>query len=149
MTRIPAVVAALLAFAVDGAAAFPVDPDELIGMDPAQAFAALGAPAGVFAQRGAVAAEDDVVFFYVDCCYVFWTGNRIWQVSYDRRYAGRVLGFAIGMGRAEAEAVTPGRLREADGSLYLSVDSGRFPVRVRLVMTDGRVTDIYVYRSDW
>ena len=118
-------------------------------MDPARAFAALGAPAGIFTQRGAVPNEDDVVFFYPDFRYVFWFGNRIWQVSYDRRYAGTVLGFSIGMGRAEAEAAAPGRLRESDGSLYLSVDTGRFPVRVRLAMVDGRITDIYVYRSDW
>ncbi len=118
-------------------------------MDPARAFAALGAPAGIFTQRGAVPNEDDVVFFYPDFRYVFWFGNRIWQVSYDRRYAGTVLGFSIGMGRAEAEAAAPGRLKESEGSLYLSVDTGPFPVRVRLAMVDGRITDIYVYRSDW
>ena len=155
MRRTLAVAVSLLAFAVGTAAAGPdgpggpVSPAELIGMDPAAAFEVLGAPAGIFTQRGAVQNEDDVVFFYPDFRYVFWFGNRIWQVSYDRRYAGAVLGFSIGMGRAEAEAAAPGRLRESEGSLYLSVDTGRFPLRVRLAMADGRITDIYVYRSDW
>jgi hypothetical protein len=149
MSRTLAIVAALLALAAVAAAAGPGDPTELIGMDPAQAFAALGAPAGIFTQRGAVPNEDDVIFFYPDFRYVFWFGNRVWQVSYDRRYAGTVLGFSIGMGRAEADAAASGRLRESDGSLYLTVDTGRFPLRVRLAMVGGRVTDIYVYRSDW
>lgn len=152
MIRTLAVTAALLALFAGAATAGPSGPDdptELIGMDPALAFAALGAPTGIFTQRGAVQNEDDVVFFYPDYRYVFWYCNRVWQVGYDRRYAGTVLGFTIGMARAEAEAAAPGRLRESDGSLYLSVDTGRFPLRVRLAMTEGRVTDIYVYRSDW
>jgi hypothetical protein len=149
MSRTLAVVVALLALAANAAAAGPGDPTELIGMDPAQAFAALGAPAGILTQRGAVANEDDVIFFYPDFRYVFWFGNRVWQVCYDRRYAGTVLGFSIGMGRAEAESAAPGRLQESGGSLYLSVDTGRFPLRIRLAMTEGRITDIYVYRSDW
>ena len=152
MSRTLVVVAALLALAAGAAPAGPAEPcspTELIGMDPAQAFAALGAPAGIFTQRGTVANEDDVVFFYPDFRYVFWFGNRVWQVSCDRRYAGSVLGFSIGIGRAEAEAAAPGRLQESGGSLFLSVDTGRFPLRVRLAMADGRVTDIYVYRSDW
>jgi hypothetical protein len=149
MSRTLAVVVAFLALAAVAANAGPAGPTELIGMDPAQAFAALGAPAGIFTQRGAVPNEDDVVFFYPDFRYVFWFGNRVWQVSYDRRYAGSVLGFSIGMGRAEAEAAAPGRLQESGGSLFLSVDTGRFPLRVRLALAEGRVSDIYVYRSDW
>jgi hypothetical protein len=152
MSRTIAIVVAFLALAAGAATAGPSgsgSPTELIGMDPAQAFAALGAPAGIFTQRGTTADEDDVVFFYPDFRYVFWFGNRVWQVSYDRRYAGTVLGFSIGMGRAEAEAAAPGRLQESGGSLFLSVDTGRFPLRVRLAMAEGRVTDIYVYRSDW
>jgi hypothetical protein len=149
MSRTLAVVVAFLALAAVAANAGPAGPTELIGMDPAQAFAALGAPAGIFTPRGAVPNEDDVVFFYPDFRYVFWFGNRVWQVSYDRRYAGSVLGFSIGMGRAEAEAAAPGRLQESGGSLFLSVDTGRFPLRVRLALAEGRVSDIYVYRSDW
>ncbi len=161
MSRTLALVAAFVVLAAGVAAAGPDglpepaapvglgDPTGLIGMDPAQAFAALGAPAGIFTQRGAVPNEDDVIFFYPDFRYLFWFGNRVWQVSYDRRYAGTVLGFSIGMGAGEAEAVAPGRLRESGGSLYLSVDTGRFPLRVRLAMAEGRVTDIYVFRSDW
>jgi hypothetical protein len=144
-------VAVLLVSAAAAAAdaAGPDDPVDLIGMDPPQVFAALGAPGEIFPWRGAEPAEDDVVFFYPDFRYVFWFQSRVWQVRFDRRYPGPVLGFTLGMSRWEAEAVGAGRLQRADGSLYLTLDGGRFPLRVRLVLSDDRVTDIYVYRSDW
>jgi hypothetical protein len=149
MHRVTVVAVALLVLAGLPAPAETPDPAQLVGATLAEAYAALGAPSEVFVHRGTVAAEDDVVFFYPACCYLFWHGNRAWQVSFDRRYAGEVLGFRLGMDRAAAEEVAPGRLRESDGSLWLSTDSGRFPLRVRLVLADGRVDAIYVFRSDW
>jgi hypothetical protein len=150
MARTRTIAVVLLAAALR-LSAETVDPADLIGMDPPAAFAALGAPQEIFAWRGTEPAEDNVVFFYPDFRYLFWFGCRVWQVRYDSRFVGTVMGFAIGMGRAEAEAVTVGKgmLQESGGSLYLAVDTGRFPVRLRLAMVEGRVADIYVYRSDW
>jgi hypothetical protein len=140
----------LLALAAGAAvAAGPDDPTDLIGMDPAQIFAALGAPREIFTWRGAEPAEDDIVFFYPDFRYVFWFQSRVWQVRFDHRHGGTVLGFSIGMERAEAQVCGQGRLQDFEGSLYLTLDTGRYPVRVRLAMVDDRVADIYVYRSDW
>ena len=150
MTRTVTLVAALLALAAGVAAASgPDDPTGLIGMDPAQAYAALGAPWQIFAWRAAEPAEDNIVFFYPDFRYVFWFQSRVWQVRFDRRYAGSVLGFSIGMERAEAEARGQGRLEECEGSLYLALDTGPYSLRVRLAVIDDRIADIYVYRSDW
>jgi hypothetical protein len=148
MARTRVLVSVLLAVAFSSSAQ-TADPADLIGMDPPAAFTALGPPREIFAWRGVEPAEDNIVFFYPDFRYLFWFANRVWQVRYDNRYAGTVMGFSIGMGRAEAEATGQGRLQESGGSLYLAVDTGRFPVRLRLAMVDGRVADIYVYRSDW
>jgi opacity protein-like surface antigen len=149
MHRTAFLAAALVVLAAAAAAADADDPTGLIGMDPAQAFAALGAPREIFAWRGAEPAEDDIVFFYPDFRYVFWFQSRVWQVRFDRRYEGTVLGFSIGMDDAEAQARGAGKLQEAGDSLYLAIDTGPFPVRVRLAMVDHRISDIYVYRSDW
>jgi hypothetical protein len=149
MSRLRTLVVILLILAAAAAAAGPGDPIDLIGMDPAQVFAALGAPREIFTWRGQEPMEDDIVFFYPDFQYVFWFQSRVWQVRFDNRYTGTVLGFSIGMRRADAEAGGQGRLQESGGSLFLSLDSGRFPVRVRLALLDDRVDDIYVYRSDW
>lgn len=150
MPRTLTLAAALLVLAAAGAAASgPDDPTGLIGMDPSQAYAALGAPREIFAWRGEDPAEDDIVFFYSDFRYVFWFRSRVWQVRFDQRYAGTVLGFSLGMGRGEVLARGEGRLQESDGSLYLALDTGPYPVRVRLAMVDDRLADIYVYRGDW
>jgi hypothetical protein len=148
--RATLVVAALLAVAaVAATAGGPDDPTALIGMDPAQLFAVLGAPSQIFAWRGEEPGEDDIVFFYPDFRYVFWFQSRVWQLRFDRRYAGTVLGFAIGMDRAEAQARGEGKLLDSGGSLYFVLDTGPYPVRVRLAMADDRIVDIYVYRGDW
>jgi len=147
MHRIAPLAVALLVAAA--APAVADDPTGLIGMNPAQAFAALGAPQEIFAWRGQEPAEDDIVFFYPDFRYVFWFQSRVWQVRFDGRYAGTVLGFSIGMDHAAAQAQAEGRLQEAGDSLYLALDTGPYPIRVRLAMVDHRIADIYVFRSDW
>ncbi|OHD67404.1 MAG: hypothetical protein A2177_03745 [Spirochaetes bacterium RBG_13_68_11] len=149
MSRLRTLVVALLVFAAGAAVAGPDDSIDLIGMDPAQVFAALGAPREIFTWRAAEPTEDNIVFFYADFRYVFWFQSRVWQVRFDNRYTGAVLGFSIGMKRADVEAGGQGRLQESGGSLFLSLDTGRYPVRVRLAMLDDRVDDIYLYRSDW
>ncbi len=149
MFRHSTLVVILLALAAGSAAAGPDDPIDLIGMDPAQLTAALGAPREIFTWRAADPIEDDIVFFYPDFRYVFWFQSRVWQVRFDNRYAGTVLGFSIGMRRSDVEAAGRGTLQESADSLFLSLDTGRYPVRVRLAMLDDRVDDIYVYRSDW
>jgi len=145
----PLAVALLVLAAAVRAAAEGDDPTCLIGMDPSQALAALGAPREIFAWRGEEPAEDDIVFFYPDFRYVFWFQSRVWQVRFDHRYEGTVLGFSIGMDRDEVLALGEGKLQEAGDSLYLALDTGPYPVRVRLAMIDDRIADIYVYRSDW
>lgn len=145
----PLAVALLLLAVTVPALADADDPTALIGMDPAQAFAALGAPREIFAWRGEMPGEDDIVFFYPDFRYVFWFQSRVWQLRFDRHYEGTVLGFAIGMDRGEAQALGEGKLQEAGDSLYLAIDTGPYPVRVRLALIDGRIDDIYLYRSDW
>jgi hypothetical protein len=149
MHRIAQLAAALLVLAAVAAVANPDDPIGLIGMDPGQVFAALGAPREIFTWRGEEPAEDDIVFFYPDFRYVFWFQNRVWQVRFDSRYGGTVLGFSIGMDDAEARVRGEGRLQEAGDSLYLALDTGPYPIRMRLALVDGRIADIYVYRSDW
>jgi hypothetical protein len=125
------------------------DPRPLIGMDLAAALDAFGTPREIFALRGPSEADDDVVFFYDQCLYLFWFRNRVWQVRFDRRFDRRVLGLAIGMSRVQAEAACAAPLAGQDGSLYFDLADCPCPVRVRLLFDEEGLADIYVYRSDW
>ena len=128
-----------------------VEPDQtmLVGMDPPALFAALGAPQQVLTQRGEAPEQDNVVFFYPDCRSVFWYHDRVWQVRFDHRYGGSVMGFRIGMDRSAVDGVGSGRLESRGDSVYYTVDTLRFPLRLRLVMEGERVCDMYLYRSDY
>lgn len=127
-----------------------LDPLPLIGMDAVAAFEAFGPPREVFPLRGVEQAEDDVVFFYDGFLYLFWFRSRVWQVRFDRRFDGRVLGLAIGMSRTQVCEACPSRpLLPSGDSLYFDVTEAPYPVRVRLVFASEALQDIYVYRSDF
>jgi hypothetical protein len=138
-----ALLAAIPAFA-DGA-----DPLSLIGLDLKAATDSLGLPQEMFPFRGTEEARDSVVFYYGDHSYLFWFKGRVWQVRYDRRYTGPVLGFALGMTRGQAQAAAATLLSPNGDSLYFDINDRAYPVRVRLLFAADVVTDIYIYRSDF
>jgi len=126
-----------------------VDPLPLIGMDPSTALQAFGPPREIFPFRGAEEGEDNVVFFYDDYLYIFWFRNRVWQVRFDRRFDGEVLGLSLGMTREQVGRASTRALLSAGDSLYVDVAGAGYPVRVRLVFDSDALSDIYVYRSDY
>jgi hypothetical protein len=126
------------------------DLTHVIGMELKAAIDAFGLPQNMYCFRGTEEARDDVVFYYPDHKYLFWYKDRIWQVRFDRRFTEGFHGLSPGMTRQEVEdAVKERPLVSGGDSLYFDLDSGSFPVRVRLVFTDSNLTDMYVYRSDF
>lgn len=125
------------------------DPLPLIGMDPSSALQAFGPPREIFPFRGVEKGEDNVVFFYDDYLYIFWFRSRVWQVRFDRRFDGEVLGLSLGMRREQVERASTRALISAGDSLYFDVAGARYPVRVRLMFDSDALSDIYVYRSDY
>ncbi len=143
--------AALLTF-LSSSALVPAegfDAVSVIGMSPREVFQALGAPREVFSQPGASEREEDVVFFYPDCTYLFLHGSRVWQVRCDRRFNGTVLGLSLGMSRGRVTERMGDAVFERGSSLYYDVEGGSYPTRLRLVFAGGALSDLYVYRSDF
>ncbi len=126
-----------------------LDPAAFIGMGPREAFDARGAPQEVFTARGATDGEQDAVFFYPDCTYLFWHGNRVWQVRLDRRYTGTVFGLSLGMSRDRVTERIGEGLSQRGSSLYFDVPGTAYQIRVRLVFSGEKLSDVYVYRSDF
>ncbi|MGA2976336.1 MAG: hypothetical protein ABSF77_13585 [Spirochaetia bacterium] len=145
---LPLALAFLLAV-ISGAAADGVDPVPLLGLDLKAATDIFGLPQSMFAFRGTEEARDDVVFYYPDHLYLFWYKDRVWQVRMDRRYDDSVLGLTLGMPRDQAEKLSPQPVIADGDSSYFDLDSGSFPIRVRLVFTQNVLSDVYVYRSDF
>jgi hypothetical protein len=142
---------AVLAFfcAAASAHAEDFDPTRLIGLDLETAIRTLGLPREMYSYRESSPEEDDVVFYYPDSLYLFWFQNRVWQVRCDRRFAATVLGVTMGMPRDQLRWMGMQPLFEKGDSVYFDLNGASFPLRMRLVFADSRLTDLYVYRSDY
>lgn len=139
--------------AAAAAAQEPADLDlsGLVGLTPPEAFERFGAPAEVFAARGAENWQDDVVFFYPSHLYLFWNQNRVWQARVDERYSGSFLAsraLAMGAGRTEVLALLGPPMRELGDSLVYHLEDRGYPVRLRLYFREGLLADAYCYRGD-
>jgi len=125
------------------------DPSRYIGLDLKAALDALGSPQEVFSFRGPEESQDNVVFYYSDFLYLFWYRNRVWQVRCDRRFAKPLFGVAMRMPREVIERTSRRQLAARGDSLFFDLDEAKFPLRVRLVFSNGSLSDLYVYRSDF
>ena len=129
----------------------PVDISEaeILGLIIPQALEEYGTPLRLFSVRGSEAWQDDVVFFYNEYMYLYWFQNRVWQVRFDHRYAGRVAGLEMGHTIDEVTEALGTPHYTGDGSLFYDVRDEGFPVRLRLVFDERRLNDVYIYRSDF
>lgn len=124
------------------------DLSQLLGMSPAETYEVLGAPAEVLASR----TQNEVlqlVHFYADFIYLFWFRNRVWQIRVDSRFKGVFLGLRMGMTRAQVEHLLgPPRYAEEGGWYTYELPVVGYPRRLRLKFNDGRLADLYFFRSD-
>ena len=123
------------------------DPSSWLGLTPDTAYALRGAPAEVFP----LAVDDkrwQVVHFYADHSYLFWSSNHVWQIRLDKLWTGTFKGVTLGMSRTDAEAALGEPLARGDAWSGWSLPYQAFPRRLRLVFIDGALADVYLYRSD-
>jgi len=115
-----------------------------------QAIEDLGSPNEVFPLRGEQSWHDDVVFYYdSDHFYLFWWDNRVWQIRFDKRYTGLILGLSMGTARKDVLAALGTAFMETDKDVYYQLPDRGFPVRARLVFEKEKLVDVYIYRSDF
>ena len=121
----------------------------MLGWTPEEAAASFGVPESMFVHRGGTAEEDNIVFYYQDCRYLFWFRDRVWQVRADERWSGEVDGVRMGMTREGVAQLWGAPINDGDEAPSWMLPDQGYPVRIRLYFVDDRLADIYVYRSDW
>lgn len=125
----------------------PIDPLSWLGDTPEAAYRDRGAPAEIYP----LAIDDkrwQAVHFYADHTYLFWSSNRVWQVRLDKQWTGTWKGLTMGMTRDDAETALGATLAKGDNWSVWTLPYQNFPKRLRLVFTDGKLSDAYVYRSE-
>jgi len=125
-----------------------LDLPTLVGLTLPEALERFGAPAEVFAARGAESWQDDVVFYYPPGFYLFWYQNRVWQARVDGSFGGTFLNLAMGRSREQVLAALGPPMREVGDSLVYHLEDRGYPVRLRLYFRDGALADAYCYRGD-
>ena len=118
-------------------------PFSYIGMKLADVFNSFGAPAAVYASRGDEHWQDDVVFIYDEGDFFIYH-DRVWQVSVKS-----VFGVNIGDVKAVALLVLGDTAKEEGGYILYNIKGGGWPVTIRINITAGKVSAIFVYRPDF
>ena len=125
----------------------PTDPTIWLGLTPEASYRDRGAPAEIYP----LAVDEkrwQAVHFYPDHTYLFWSSNRVWEVRLDKLWAGSYRGITMGMARDGVEALLGTPAARGDSWSVWALPYQTFPRKLRIVFTDGLVSDLYVYRSD-
>jgi hypothetical protein len=124
------------------------DPSALLGLTLSGALSSLGPPASVAAVRGGEAWQDDVAFIYAPGYTLFWYGDRLWQLRFAAPYSGSILGLFLGDSADKAWSLLGQPYESGPDYLLYRMPYKAFPVRLRLILSEGRVADAYLYRAD-
>ena len=125
------------------------DPAPLLGLGLAEAIGRFGVPSSVYPFRGEEAWQDDVAFVYHAGITLFWYGDRLWQLRLAAPYAGSLYGLFIGDPADKAYSLLGEPFERPPESLVYRLPYRGYPVRLRLVVAEGRIADAYLYRADF
>ncbi len=129
--------------------------ERYLGFSIEEAYKQFGSPDEVSVFRGEEAWQDDVIFFYEDFLSLFWYENRVWQIRLDHRYDSEVYGLGMGIEKKPAAVILGEKFGDPiflDAiSLIYRLPAGNidYPVYVRFVFTEDRLSDLYIYRGDF
>ena len=119
------------------------EPFSYIGMKLEDMFNRFGTPRSVYSSRGTEHWQDDVVFTYGEGDFYVYR-DRIWQVGLKS-----VFGINIGDVKAVALLVLGENVMDEGGYLLYNIPGGSWPVSLRINLSAGKVSAIFVYRPDF
>jgi hypothetical protein len=125
------------------------DPAPLLGLSLAESFERYGTPVSVFPVRGEETWQDDVAFLYQPGYTFFLYGDRLWQLRFAAPYSGSVYGLFLGDGVDKICSLLGEPYERGEVFLVYRMPYRDYPVRLRLELSDGKLSDIYVYRADF
>jgi len=114
-----------------------------IGLRLEELFLRFGAPVAVHAVRGDEDWQDDVVFVYSEWDFYIYR-DRVWQI-------GLKSGYGVKIGDTKAAAVLAFADKALDKGDYLlyPITGGTLPLSLRVNLNSGRISGIFVYRTDF
>ena len=114
-----------------------------IGLRLEDLFMRFGAPKTVHSARGNEDWQDDVVFVYSEWDFYIYR-DRVWQIGLKSGY-----GVKIGDSKAAAILALADKAQDNGDYLLYPLTGGSWPLSLRVNFTAGRVSGIFVYRTDF
>ena len=99
--------------------------------------------------RGEEPWQDDVAFEYEGGVSVFWFRDCLWQIRLSEGYRGSCFGVFLGDSTEKALSLLGTPERVLENYLEWRLPYQGFPVRIRALVSQGVVSEMYVYRSDF
>jgi hypothetical protein len=117
--------------------------EALIGLTLEGLYDRFGVPQAVRAVRGGEEWQDDVVLVYPQGDFYVYR-DRLWQLGLP---AAR--GIRLGDSREAVVLALGGDAVEGEDHFLLSIGGGSWPLALRVNLESGRVSGIFLYRSDF
>ena len=114
-----------------------------VGLRLDDLIARFGIPQAVHAVRGNEYWQDDVVFVYSEGDFYIYR-DRVWQIGLRS-----VFGFRIGDAKALAMLVLGDKAQDRGDFILFPIPGGYWPLSLRISVSEGRISGIFVYRSDF
>ena len=119
------------------------DPASYIGLTLTELIRQCGIPKSVYAVRGLQEWQDDVVFIYDEGDF-FILEDRVWQVKLNNAYQ-----IKTGDPKSAVFLVFGETVSDVNDYAVYSVSGRNWPIALRFNFdSEGRVTMIFIYRSD-
>lgn len=141
--------AAAASLLADQAPILDDDPAPMLGLSLGDSLARFGAPSSVGAVRGDAAWQDDVAFVYSAGYTIFLYGDHLWQIRFSKPYSGSIYGLFIGDDSGKALSSLGQPYESGADYLVFRMPYKSYPVRLRLALQDGRISEAYLYRADF
>jgi hypothetical protein len=119
------------------------EPLSFVGMKLDELINRFGSPQTVHAARGNEHWQDDVVFTYTDYDFYIYR-DRVWQVAVKSIY-----NIKIGDASAVVLLVLGDAAQDMGDYILYALPSGSWPLSLRVNCNAGRVTALFVYRTDY
>ena len=114
-----------------------------MGLKLEDLFLRYGAPKTVHAARGDEDWQDDVVFVYNEWDFYIYR-DRVWQIGLKSGY-----GVKIGDPKVAALMVLADKAQDKGDYLLYPITGGVWPLSLRINFTAGRISGIFVFRTDY
>jgi len=125
------------------------NPERYLGLTLEALFTNFGLPVSLASIRGPEAWQDDVALEYVNAYSLYVFKDRVWQIRFKKGYAGSVHGVFIGDAETKLVSILGEPFFKTDGVFVYRLSDQGYPVRLRVQLQGGIVSDLFVFRSDF